>query len=242
MNQHQLLNNVTHKEIKIISEYDAKYGDNLWFTPTFPAELRSVQAHYPVFFFKDSQGQFQTVALFGFQHQENLFLEKGQWQASYIPLTVQRQPFLIGTQNFMQEGLEQQQRVIHIDIDHPKVNTEQGHSLFLPLGGNTDYLDNIAAMLETIHFGIQDNQQFIEQLLQYDLLESFSLDIQLDNGQTHQMVGFYTINEDKLAQLDGAQLACLHQAGHLSCIYMCLASQMNVSKLLTLKNQQLTQG
>ena len=53
MSQHVLLNSVDHKDIKIITERSAKYGDNVWFSVTFPAEFRSVQAHYPIFFQKE---------------------------------------------------------------------------------------------------------------------------------------------------------------------------------------------
>jgi hypothetical protein len=235
-----LLNSVEHQPLKVITERGAAYGDNLWFTPTFPLEFRSVQAQYPIFFHKDQQsGKLYPVALFGFSHQENLFLQANNWQQSYIPLSVLRLPFLIGQQTVREDGVEHQQRVIHIDVEHPRVNSEQGEALFLPYGGNSPYLEQVAGMLETLHFGLQDGQHFVQQLLDLELLEAFTLDVQLDDGTKHQMIGFYTINEDKLKILSAEVLAALHQRGYLQAIYMALASQSNIRTLLKLKNQLL---
>ncbi|GGB61885.1 SapC family protein [Shewanella inventionis] len=239
MTQHVLLNSIDHKDLKINTSRSAALGDNLWYSVTFPQEFRSIQAHYPIFFHKDATtGQFYSVALFGFTQNENLFLSNEGWNASYIPLTVRRQPFLIGQQTVREDGVERQQRVIHIDLDHPRVSQTEGEALFLPYGGNTPLLDEVGEMLELIHHGLIDNQQFIEALIKHELLESFTLDIELDNGKKHQMIGFYTINENTLATLSADTLATLHQQGYLQAIFMALASQSKVRDLLNLKNAQ----
>ncbi|WP_137226590.1 SapC family protein [Shewanella sp. MEBiC00475] len=239
MSQHVLLNSIDHKDLKVITTRSAALGDNLWFSLTFPQEFRSVQAHYPIFFHKDAAtGQFYSIALFGFQQNENLFLSDAGWNASYIPLSVRRQPFLIGQQTVQEDGVEHQQRVIHVDLAHPRVSKTEGEALFLPYGGNTPLLDEVGEMLEVIHHGLIDNNRFIDVLVQHELLESFTLDIELDNGQKHQMIGFYTINENTLATLSAETLGTLHQQGYLQAIYMALASQTKVRDLLNLKNAQ----
>uniref|UniRef100_UPI004048A7FA SapC family protein n=1 Tax=Shewanella sp. TaxID=50422 RepID=UPI004048A7FA len=239
MSQHVLLNSIDHKDLKVNTRRSAALGDNLWYSVTFPQEFRSIQAHYPIFFHKDAAtGQFYSVALFGFAQNENLFLSDAGWNATYVPLTVRRQPFLIGQQTVREDGVERLQRVIHIDLDHPRVSQTEGEALFLPYGGNTPLLDEVGEMLEVIHHGLIDSQRFIETLIEYQLLESFTLDIELDNGKKHQMIGFYTINENTLAELSAEALAQLHQQGYLQAIYMALASQSNISDLLNLKNAQ----
>ncbi|WP_394133215.1 SapC family protein [Shewanella maritima] len=240
MSQHVLLNSVDHKDVKINLSRNAELGDNLWYSVTFPAEFRSIQAHYPIFFHKDpASGQFYAVSLFGFQQNENLFLDQSGWNASYIPLTVRRQPFLIGQQTVHEDGVEQQQRVIHIDMDNPRVNTSEGEALFYEFGGNTPYLDEVGDMLEVIHQGLVDSQSFAEILIANELLESFTLEVTLDDASQNQMLGFYTINEDKLASLDDNVISQLHQQGYLQAIYMCLASHSNVRNLMDVKNAQL---
>jgi hypothetical protein len=235
-----LVNNIDHKEIKIITDRSAEYGDNVWYSLTFPAEFRSIQAYYPIFFNKDPEtGKFFSVALFGFQNQENLFLADNKWDAPYIPLSMARQPFMIGTQKVLESGQEKQQRVLHIDLEHPRVNTERGEALFLEFGGNSDYLDTMANMLEALHHGVTDSNLFIETVVEHDLLEPFTLDLTLNDGSQHQMVGFYTINEEKLNTLSPQTLADLQSKGYLQAIYMSIASQSNVRDLMNRKNAQL---
>lgn len=240
MSQHALLNSVEHSDLKVITQAGAEYGDNLWFTPTFPQEFRAVSAYYPIFFHKDPATEtFHAVALFGFTHNDNLFLDGDRWQAGYIPLSLRRQPFLIGRQRFKEDGMDKEQRVIHIDLAHPRVSRSQGEPLFLPLGGNSDYLDHMAELLETLHLGMEDGQDFVENLKRLALLEVVTLELTLNDGSQHQMVGFYTIDEARLAQLDGEALAELNRRGHLLAIYLAIASQSRMRDLLARKNQRL---
>ncbi|SHI16270.1 SapC family protein [Ferrimonas marina] len=241
MGNHVLLNSAEHKDLKVVTQYGEAYGDNIWFTLTFPQEFRSVQAHYPVFFHKDPKtGQFHCVALFGLKHNENLFLDEQGWNASYIPLTVRRQPFLIGQQRIHDAGEAFTQRVIHIDMDSPRISETEGEALFHPYGGNTPYLEEVADMLEVIHHGLEDSKAFVELLQEHDLLESFTLEIELDNGDKHSMHGFYTINEPVLESLSAEVLDSLHKQGYLQAIYMALASQSNVRDLMNRVNQRLS--
>ena len=243
MTQHVLLNSVEHQHLRVITERGSQYGDNLWFCPTFPQEFRSVQAQYPIFFVKDgASGRLLPVALFGFTQQENLFLQHNNWQQSYIPLAVLRQPFLIGQQQIREHGVEQMQRVLHIDSQSPRLSESEGEALFLPYGGNSPYLEQMAGVLETLHLGLQDSQQFVDLLLELNLLESFTLELQLDDGSKHQMVGFYTIAETVLQQLAASALTLLHQRGYLQAIYLQIASQSRIRQLLQLKNQLLQAG
>jgi hypothetical protein len=238
MSKNVLLNSVDHRDLKVITARGAQYGDAVWFAVTFPQEFRTAQAHYPIFFHKDHQDQFFAVTLFGFQDQENLFLQQDNWRGCYVPLMLRRQPFLIGQQLVREDGIETAQRVIHIDLASPRVSSDEGEALFLPFGGGSPYLDEVASMLETIHHGMLDSKAFIAMLLEHQLLESFTLDLTFSNGQKQQLAGFYTIHEENLAALSPELLAPLHQKGYLQAIYMAIASQANIRHLLQLKNKQ----
>ena len=58
----------------------------------------------------------------------------------------------------------------------------------------------------------------------------------LDDGSSHQMVGFYTINEETLQALNADTLGKLHDKGYLQAIYMQIASHGNIRDLLKRKN------
>jgi hypothetical protein len=138
-----LLNNVDHKDLRVITARGARLGDGQMSAVTFPNEFRDVQACYPIVFRKTTDGLgFEPIALFGFQEQENLFLHGEQWDAPYIPMLIERQPFLIGV-----GGPNGDELMVHIDTENPRVSRVDGEPVFLPHGGSTDYLErvNVAA-------------------------------------------------------------------------------------------------
>jgi hypothetical protein len=236
----ELLNNLDHKDLRVITTRSAEYGDNLWYTPTFPHEFRNLQRHYPIVFTKNSEtGQFQAVALLGFELGENLFLNQDGWEAGYIPLSIMRQPFLIGYQDTTEGGVPKTELVISVNMDSPRVSTTEGDRVFLEHGGNTDYLERVNSILNLVHQGLERNQLFIDMMLGMDLLESFVLDVELNDGSEHRMSGFYTINEDSLAGLTGDDLVILNNKGYLEAVYMVMASQSNIPDLVDRKNRSL---
>ncbi len=229
-----LLNNITHKNLRVIRDYVPQYGDNEMSAITFPQEFRAVQNEYPIFFQKNPEnGKFIPVALLGLRQNENLFLSGSGWDAQYIPASVKRRPFLIGIQAPRPgQDTDQPGRMVYVDMDSPRVNETQGDAVFLPHGGYSAYLDSIVDVLEYIQYGTELNERFIDAVLHHELLEVVTLEITLKNGERNNLTGFYTINEDKLAALDSNAVASLHSQGYLKFIYMVLASHSNVVKLI----------
>lgn len=234
----ELVNSVTHKNTRVITRRAAEFGDSVMLASTFPLEFRSVQAHYPILFQKNREtGRYNPVALFGFEDQENLFLNAHGWNASYIPLMIQRLPFHIGYQTSPAGSSEDKTRVMHINMDSPRISQVEGERLFLEQGGTTEYLDRIAAMLETMYFWSEHGKNFDRVLVEHNLLEEVTFDITLNDGAQRQLLGFFTINEQALAKLNGSVLQDLHEKKYLEPIYMAVASISNINKLVALKNQ-----
>ena len=238
MANYKMLNNVDHGSLRVITDRGARYGDDVMFTMTFPSEMRNVQSYYPILIFKDPQeGDLYPVALLGFEEGENLFLSGSEWEAPYIPLMIRRPPFLIGFQK-TSPGAEAQ-RVVTIDLDHPRVSESEGVPLFQPHGGNSDFLERTADMLEGIHNGNEQNKVFIEALLKHDLLESVTFDITLDDQSRNQLHGFYTLDDEKLQQLDADALGELNRSGALLPAYMMVASMSHLRDLIAKRNAML---
>ena len=173
--------------------------------------------------------------MFGVVKGENLFLDDRGWNASYIPLNIMRQPFLI---NIPAQGSDQQESLVAVDLDNPRVNSEEGEAVFLEHGGHSPYLEQVTNILKTLQVGMQDSKPFFQVLEALDLIESFVLDAQLYDGSEHRLAGFYTINEDRLRDLDGDKLAALHRRGFLEPIYMVIASMANLPLLMDRKNER----
>ncbi len=236
MTNHTLLNNVEHKDLKVITEKSDKYGNDIMFSMLYPFEFKHAQTEYPIFFHKDNQsGNFTPLALFGFEQKENLFLHEGEWQASYIPFMVEREPFLIGMHGDNENG----NPMIHIDLDSPRVSETEGTELFLPHGGNSEYINRISNILKTLHDAKDSTNAFLNTLTELELLEPFNLDISLNNGSNHRLTGFYTLNEDRVSQLPADVLVELNQSGMLMLMYMVIASHANINKLIQKKERTL---
>jgi hypothetical protein len=232
MANHAPLNNVDHKNLRVVTTRGAAYGDAVMSALTFPAEFRDLQACYPIVFAQDGNGSYDALALLGFEQGENLFLGPNGWDAPTIPLTIERQPFMIG-----RGGSDELS--VHIDLDSPRVRDGgiEGESLFLTYGGTSEYLERVSSVLRTIHEGLIASRAFVGALVELELIESFVLDVELDDGSQNRLAGFYTINEDRLAQLSAEQLARLHRDGYLQAIYMAVASLAQFRNLIQRKNR-----
>lgn len=248
MANHAVLNNVTHKDIRINTVHSAKlaadFGDQIMCTLAIPTEFRHMQADYPIFFHKEIDTEAGTekylpMAMFGFQQGENLYLNDDGWDASYIPLMVERGPFLIGFQTVVEGEIAHKKMVISIDMDNPRVDDAAGEPLFDPFGGNSEYADRMAAVLQQIDQGQAITAEFVEALVAQDLIEPFTLEVELNNGEKNSLQGFHTINEEKLAGLTGDVLADFNRRGILQAIYMVLASMSKIRRLIDLKNARL---
>ncbi|MBV6815518.1 SapC family protein [Xanthomonas campestris pv. passiflorae] len=225
-----LLNNLDHRDLRVISAHGAAYGDDVMSAATFPQEFRQVQAQYPIVFHRSGERSFQPLALLGLRLGENLFLDGAHWDAPYIPLAIERQPFLIGEQP---DG-----PMVHVDLDSPRISRTEGEPLFREHGGTTEFLDRISQVLRTLHDGLVASTGFVERALRYDLLEPFVFQATLNNGLECRLAGLYVVHEERLRALDDAALLELHRHGDLEPLYMAVASIAQLRHLLERMNRR----
>ncbi len=233
MNQ-VVLNNLDHQHLRIHRGHGEHLGDNIRQVMIVPQEFREAQSCYPILFRKKAASDdIEPMALFGFYEQENLFLQGDRWDADYIPLAIQRLPFVIG---YARDSFSSdQQPVICVDLDHPRVNQSQGEPVFLAQGGNSPYLDHINSILAELMRGVDQARALTRALQARGLLEPITLSATLRNGQAFELTGFLTIHEERLASLDAQSLDELHSAGHLACAYLALASLSRIRELIRRK-------
>ena len=242
-NNYTLLDNVTHKDLRVIPQYRSDCGDNVASVPVFTTELANVSKHYPVLFYPNENGRdFTMTALLGLERGENLFLNEtlpdayetlrtqNGWAADYVPAIIARGPFAIGLHDDGNEVM------VHIDTTSPKLSRTEGKPLFLPKGGNSDYLKQVAATLHLIHQGAQITQDMIAAWHSLELLEPLSVDIELIDGTALTIGGHYTVSEEKVAALGPEQLHRLHQQGFLQGLFLVISSLTNIQTLIDLKN------
>ena len=240
MARYELLNNVAHKDLRVATGFGRQFGDEVGMVPAFPSEYAELQREYPTFFRKDQQtGQWQSVALLGFEQRENLFLQDDRWNAAYLPGAVAKGPFLIGFQEQRIEGELRQEPVMHVDLDHPRVNAAEGEPVFLPQGGNSPYLEHIAGVLRGIRDGTEFGAAMFSAFDSMGLIQPVHLDVQLDERHRVNVNGLYGIDREKLTTLDAESLLRLNQAGFLEGAYLVLASLHNMRRLMAEKQRRL---
>jgi hypothetical protein len=234
MSKYEILNKEKHRHLRIKTGYGAALGDATRYVMTYPLEFRDIQSCYPILFTKDSNtGGFFAAAVLGFETDQNLFLRDGGWDASYIPALVRRQPFLIAT------GGKDDKRdpVVSVDLDHPRVNQDEGEALFDADGAPTEYLNQKIALLDKLHRGLQHGTGFIDTLLKHELLQQITLDIAFNDGSKKSMQGFYSIAEERLYELKGDVLESLNRAGYLQPIFMAVASLSRIRDIIERRNR-----
>lgn len=239
MARHVLLNNVAHKDLRVITRHGAELGHEVGSVLTFPTEYGDIQREYPIFFRKDeARGEYVSVALLGLAPDENLFLDETGWHASYIPAVVARGPFLIGFQQQEVGGDLRREPVIHVDLDDPRVSESEGEPVFLPQGGNSRYLERIASILRGIHEGMAVSHAMFAAFAEHGLIEPVKVEAQFNAEEQYEVLGLHTLSEEKLRALDGDALARLSRAGFLQGAFLVLASLGNVSRLIDMKHRR----
>lgn len=238
MTEHVILDNRTHRDLRVDMSESAELGDSVMSALVVPIEFRQVQAHYPIVFRRDLEsGAYSALALFGFEQGENLFLDSNGWDARYKPLSVAIRPFLVG---LPEDGEGPGQ--VHIDLSHPRADTADGLRLFEDDGRPTAFLESIADKLGALDAGYRQSAAFYAALDAHQLLEPLAVDIPLNDGSEHRLVGFHAIDEDRLIGLDSAALGELHSSGHLMPLFMALASLSHFTDLVDRKNRRLGDG
>ena len=126
-----VLNNVDHKNIKVDTRPEANLNVNR--ALVYATEIGELHKEFPLVFHKNPEtGQTQLHAILGLKKDENLFISDDGWQTRFVPALLARGPFSLGYKKENQNNNEQQDPVICIDIDDPRVSTEFGEDVFLP--------------------------------------------------------------------------------------------------------------
>lgn len=243
MARHEMLNNIQHKNLRVVTRPGAQYGDNVGIVMTFPTEYADVQREYPIFFRKDpNTGEYSSVALLGLTKDENLYLDGDRWDARYIPGIVARGPFLIGFQERDEGGEIRREPMIHVDMDHPRISEAEGERVFLEQGGNSRYLDRMGAILKGINDGLGVSKAMFDEFSRLELIEPIKLEIKVDADSVYDLVGLHTISEPKLRNLGAEDLYRLHRTGFLQGAFLVLSSLGNLGPLVERKQRRKRQA
>ena len=237
MAQHVVLNNVDHHDLRLITRHGAAFGDSVNQTLIYPSEYEEIQRHYPIFF-RHGEAGFSSVALMGFDREENLFLDGDRWTVPYVPALHRTSGFLIGQPKAApgQELPAEADVVMLVDPTHARVSRSEGESLFLAHGGNSPVLDELVDTLQRVYFGAQASDHMFAAFNEAGLLAPISIEVKIDDRQSFLLKDMLTINREALHGLDPVRLGALNAAGFLALAFHVVSSLGNLNRMITLKS------
>jgi hypothetical protein len=229
-----------HRDVRIAATRPTQENAALNAVGVIPREFPRLLAHYPIFFTKNLEtSRFEPAALLGFQPQENLFFADGRWDAAYVPLQIQRQPFFLVPRRT--EDSDGKPPTLDVAIDMSQtVQSHEGERLFLEDGQATKFLQNITSMLSALVTGTKEAYAFTGRLVELNLIEPVQINIDFVDGSDTKLQGLYWIAAAALKALPAAQLAELRDREYLEWMYFQMASISQVSSLVARKNRLLS--
>lgn len=222
----EVLDPAKHAEVKV--EPGAAMSES-HLVPVLATELGKAALHYPIVLVKNPDtGEFGLFALMGLRPGENLFFSADAGAAGgYLPLDLQRQPFLVV------RGGSEGSGAIAIDLDHPKVGTSDGASIF---AGDQPLILRVQPVLKAVMSGIAPTQALIAAALEHDLVKAGEIAVS-DPAGAFTLRDFYTLDQQAMGALSGETLAALNAKGQLLALHLILASMGNVERLMSLRQQ-----
>lgn len=224
----QLLNNVDHHDLRVITRRGPEFGDAVNQVLAFPNEFESLQRHYPIVFRASVEGPLRPVAILGLARDENLFLDDADGWAPhcYVPAMLERGPFSIAA-----PSEPAGEPMIRVDPAHPRLSRSEGAAVFLPQGGHAPYLEHALAALGTIYAGHALLDPLVAAFERAGLLKPADLHVRVGEGEIYAISGVRVADAERLAMLDDGTLAELHRAGFLRLAIFAAASLGNLQRL-----------
>lgn len=237
MAQYELLNNIAHKDLRIITRRGAELGDGVGGCAVYPTEFNELQKYYPILFQRAENGSWLTIALFGFEANENLYLAGDKWRVPYIPAVIEREPFIIGMQQRASGVVEP---VVHVDMDSPRISKDgEGEAVFLSLGGRSPFLERMTNILSIVHEGVAEADRMVAEFSRLNLIENITVEVEFSNGKQYRNSRYATVSKEKLLALPDAEIVALHRSGLLRYAYLIIGSVSNIQQMVDIKNSRL---
>ena len=230
-----ILTNDEHRSIAVDTRARPEYGDMVNRAIALSAEFNELHREYPLLLRKTEEAPgFVAHAILGFEKDENLFVAGDRWISTYVPATLARGPFSLGYIRAEDGGNTPAGIRVMIDEQHPRLRAD-GQPVFLPLGGESPYLEGIKRVLQTVDAGLRIDRLLYTELVAMELLEEVKIQISVFAELRYDFSGYYSINQEKLAALNGEQLLKLHRMGLLAPVYFLISSLGNFQRLVNLK-------
>lgn len=233
------LDTIDHHTLRVQKRYSPEFGHSVNQALLSPAEFEAAQREYPILFRRDGEGEFQAIVLLGLDRGENLFLAADQWNARFIPAEIRRGPFVVGQ---VEDVSGTATLAPFIDLDDPRVGESEGEPLFLSLGGNAPYLEEVVTALRIIQERTAETRAMFSVFLELDLIQPVNIQIQLADGLEYRIPEVFSVDTAQFSTLPSDKLKRLQASGFLPHAIFARSSLPNINRLIELRATKLTDG
>jgi hypothetical protein len=224
------VNYTEHGHLKIQEIRNFPHVANEQIIPLVVHEFSAIASQMPIVFVKNKDtGEFQPVAILGFQQGENVFQRDDGWQSVYVPAVITHHPFAL----MPVQDQENQYQLMMIEPNNV-TNETRGEALFDENGVETPYLVKRKEALGRYYENTLITQEFCRTLQQFELFTPQSLTLNY-NGQQMKIDGLFLVDEQKLNQLPDDNFIALRKRGYIASIYAHLGSVHQLYNVARLK-------
>lgn len=197
-------------------------------TPLGIGEFYEACKDYPILFTKNQEGDWLAIALFGF-NDKNVSLDENKRfkRGKYVPAFLRRYPFML-VQN---EGTEGFSLGIEEEALEELNATNQARALFKDDKTPSDLTKNTLDFLVRFQGEMQACNALIKELYKWELLVQKSANVVDEEGKSHTINGFYTVDEEKLNRLNERKKLDICKKGATPFITAHLISLSNIRRL-----------
>ncbi|WP_455479341.1 SapC family protein [Bartonella sp. B23] len=232
------INKIFHKNLKFSPPSDMSFAKDTHWVPLASSEYFQAALDYPILFMcaEDEQKKrhYTSAALVGLSNDENDYIASDKsWKTNtYVPAFVRRYPFVLA------QIQNEKELSVCFDQQSGMFNEVAGTELFNSDGSISPFMEERIRFLEGFKIAMEKTSEFIDAIVDMDLLSQKSINVKNDKGLSAQLEHFWIVDEEKLNKLSASQLAKLHKNGFLGLIFAHLMSTHNLLKILSLKGEK----
>lgn len=221
-----------HQKLKLASKRSLKQVSGQHIIPVTAAEFAQAASSFPVVIVKDPDSdRYRSVAMLGLESAENLYFKDDKWLGLYVPQSIGMAPFMLGVDPDKEKTL-----TACVDLDSEFIGEDKDLALFDDKGEETEVLKSVQQTLGRMFDNERMTEKFIKELLDNDLLQELELKISGASGENKKLVGIFTVNEEKIANLADDKVLDFHKRGLFVPIHAMLGSLTQVNRLIQLRN------
>ena len=196
-NNVEMINTQEHKNHAVKAMENFSYAKQEISTPITLAEFYESCKDYPIVFIKDEANNWMASVMLGYVKDNNLHVDaNGMWEkGKYIPASIRRYPFIFINQENNDFSLGIEKSALSED------EKDKERKIFTKEEKPSEFTNSVLEFMNQFQRDALATAGFIAQLDKWELLEEKSAQIVTPDQKSHQINGFFIVNEEKLKHL-----------------------------------------